>query len=190
MKALTPREITTSVVFAALTAIGAWIFIPLPVTPVPITLQVFFVLLSGAVLGARLGALSQIIYVLMGLVGLPVFASAESGPAVLVGPTGGYLIGFILGSYLTGKFAESVTLSKFRWYLIGALAGLIPIYLIGVMWLWYWLKSSFGFAFVAGVAPFIPADVAKSIVVAYVASRKQLRAFIDHRLRMTSSEGS
>jgi biotin transport system substrate-specific component len=169
-------------VFAALTAIGAWIFIPLPVTPVPITLQVFFVLLSGAVLGARLGALSQTIYVLMGLVGLPVFASAESGPAVLVGPTGGYLIGFIIGSYLTGTVAEHVA-PKFGWYLIGALAGLIPIYSVGVLWLWYWLRSSFTVAFMAGAAPFIPVDVAKSILVAYVASRKQLRTFVDHRLR-------
>ncbi len=68
------REITAPAVFAVLTSIGAWISIPLPITPVPLTLQVFFVLLSGAVLGGRLGALSQIMYMLLGLVGLPVFA--------------------------------------------------------------------------------------------------------------------
>ena len=87
--------------FSVLTATGALVFLPL--YPVPITLQTLFAYLSGAVLGPWLGAASQIIYILLGAIGLPVFAGGRAGLATLLGPTGGYLFGFVAASFAIGK---------------------------------------------------------------------------------------
>lgn len=177
---LKTREITASAVFAVLTCVGAWASIRLPLTPVPITLQVFFVLLSGAVLGGRLGALSQVMYILLGISGLPVFAGGASGPGVLVGPTGGYLFGFIAGAYVTGWAGHSIAPTGFRRLILATLLGLCPIYLAGVIWLWFWLKSTPMIVLIAGILPFLPGDIIKAVVSAYVASRKQLTQIIFH----------
>ncbi|MCL0105994.1 biotin transporter BioY [Thermodesulfovibrionales bacterium] len=103
-----------SAMFAALTALGA--FITIPIGPVPITLQPFFIHLGALLLGGYLGALSQFIYVLVGVMGLPVFSGGGSGIGHLLGPTGGYLIGFIVGGgYLTGRLAEMKKKPGFLW---------------------------------------------------------------------------
>lgn len=177
---LRTREITASAVFSVLTCVGAWASIRLPFSPVPITLQVFFVLLSGAVLGGRLGALSQVMYILLGVSGLPVFAGGASGPSVLVGPTGGYLFGFIAGAYVTGWVGHSFAPTGFRRLILATIFGLCPIYFMGVIWLWIWLKSTSMIVLVAGILPFLPGDIIKAVVSAYVASRKQLMQII-HR---------
>ena len=175
---LKPRDITVSVVFAVLTAIGAWISIPLPITPVPFTMQVLFVLLSGAVLGGRLGALAQMIYLLLGLVGLPVFAGGASGPSVLVGPTGGYLFGYVFAAYLTGRIAQSKRSPRLIWMIFATLSGLLLIYAFGEIGLWMWLKISFPALLMFGVIPFLPLDVIKAIMAAYIASRRQVKQLI------------
>jgi biotin transport system substrate-specific component len=172
------RDITALALFAVLTMIGAWYSIPLPVTPIPVTLQVFFVLLSGALLGGRLGGLSQIVYIALGLVGFPVFAGFASGPAVLVGPTGGYLIGFVVGAYVTGKVSQARELASFRWLILATMSGLFPIYLLGNLWLWAWFRSPPMILLVAGILPFLPGDITKAILSAYVASRKQVKQFV------------
>ncbi len=89
-------DVALTALFAALTAVGAHVYVPLPL--VPVTLQTLFVYLAGAFSGGGRGALSQLAYVLMGLAGLPVFAEGMSGFGVLLGPTGGYLMGFIAGA--------------------------------------------------------------------------------------------
>ena len=91
------------ILFAALTALGA--YIKIPIQPVPVTLQVFFALLSGALLGAELGALSQVLYLLAGLLGLPVFAFG-GGLTYVLQPTFGYLIGYVLAAYVVGRMLE------------------------------------------------------------------------------------
>ncbi|MBI4972331.1 MAG: biotin transporter BioY, partial [Candidatus Omnitrophica bacterium] len=93
-------------VLVILTSLGAFVRIPLPFTPVPITLQTFFVLLSGAFLGSNLGAVTQLSYILLGVSGLPIFTAAGSGPLYLFGPTAGYLWGFVLASLFIGKFIK------------------------------------------------------------------------------------
>src|SRR3989338_9014662 len=93
--------------FAALTAAVAWFKIPLPFTPVPITLQTLVVLLSGAMLGAYYGSLSMIIYLILGAIGLPVFAGGASGIGVLFGPTGGYLFSYPVAAFVIGKMLEN-----------------------------------------------------------------------------------
>ena len=90
-------------IFVILTSLGAFVRIPLWFTPVPLTLQTFFVLLSGAILGANLGALSQIVYIILGASGISIFANAGSGLIYLSGPTGGYILGFVFASFLIGR---------------------------------------------------------------------------------------
>src|SRR3989339_1476470 len=92
--------------FAALTAAVAWFKIPLPFTPVPITLQTLVVLLSGAMLGSTYGTLAMILYVVVGALGLPVFAGGGSGIGALLGPTGGYLFSYFIAAFFIGKIVE------------------------------------------------------------------------------------
>jgi biotin transporter BioY len=105
------REWAFITLFAALTALGARVTVPLPFTPVPVTLQVLFPLLAGLLLGSKRGALSQAEYVAAGLAGLPVFAKGGSGLAYLFGPTGGYLLGFIAAAFLVGELAAKMRAS-------------------------------------------------------------------------------
>jgi len=94
-------------IFVVLTSLGAFVRIPLGFTPVPLTLQTFFVLLSGAILGSNLGLFSQAGYLLLGAAGLPIFSGAGSGLLYLFGPTAGYLWGFIIASFVVGRLINS-----------------------------------------------------------------------------------
>ncbi|HDP70315.1 MAG TPA: biotin transporter BioY [Actinobacteria bacterium] len=165
------RSMILTALFAALTAVGALMVIPLPFSPVPVTLQVFFVLFAGALLGSKLGAVSQIVYVFLGCLGLPVFAGGTSGFGVLIGPTGGYIFGFILAAYVIGKLTEK----KPRLYYFGILAALIVgvliIYLAGVLQLMMVAKLNFSKAFFVGVLPFIGVDLIKAVLVSFLIQR-------------------
>ena len=107
--------------FAALTGVVAWFKIPLPFTPVPITLQTLLVLMSGAMLGAYYGALAMIIYLILGAIGLPVFAGGSSGVGALLGPSGGYLLSYPIAAFVIGKMLEKKKLSKFLKFISFAL---------------------------------------------------------------------
>src|SRR5690625_1778927 len=128
----TIQQLARASLFAAVTAVGAWIAIPMPFG-VPFTLQVLVSLLSGIVLGRRAGALSQLIYVMMGAAGLPVFANRVGGFQELVGPTGGYLLGFIIAAWVVGRLTErheKITLLRGG---SAMLAGMIAIYVPGAI---------------------------------------------------------
>lgn len=133
--------------------------IPLPFTPVPLTLQTLAILLVGVTLGCRRGALAVLAYLGEGLSGLPVFAGGAAGPAHLVGPTGGYLVGFVAAAALAGLLAER------RWdrrphTTVAAMAlGLGVIHLLGAAWLTAFV--GFPSSLVQGVLPFLPGDVLK-----------------------------
>ena len=161
------REITLTALFAALTAIGAQISIPLG--EVPITLQVLFVLLSGLILGARLGFMSQAIYVLMGALGLPVFAGFKGGLPIIYGPTGGYIIAFPLAALMTGFIAMKK--ENVYGYAIASLSGVLIIYLLGWLRLAFFLGRDFEKAFILGIAPFILVDILKGVVAVLIADR-------------------
>ncbi|MDI6689497.1 MAG: biotin transporter BioY [Actinomycetota bacterium] len=163
------RDMVLVALFAALTAIGAWIRIP--IQPVPITFQVFFALLAGAILGAWLGALSQIIYILLGCIGCPVFAGGSSGLGVLFGPTGGYLFGFVIGAYLIGRMVGIRQNPGYLWFLVSMLLGVAVIYLLGMIQLMMVTRMTFQKALAVGVLPFIGIDLIKAIVAALVAQR-------------------
>ena len=165
MSRLTTRELAVAALFTALLAVSAYISIP--IGSVPFTLQVFVVLLAGMVLGPRLGLLSVLAYLILGLVA-PVYSGGGSGLGVLFGPTGGYLIGFIPAVLLTGALAGRGGAGLVRLTLAG-LAGVVPIYALGTAWLAVQLDLGLGAAIAAGVAPFLWVDVLKALAAALVA---------------------
>lgn len=149
---------TLVVVFACLTAVGALIRVPLPSTPVPLTLQTFFVLLAGGLLGARRGLLSQAFYLSLGAIGLPVFAA---GSVALLGPTGGYLIGFAVASLVVGCLTAGARGCSLTWTTVAMSLGLAAIYLLGTIRLALFTPVGLREAISMGVLPFLLGDVAK-----------------------------
>ncbi len=159
--------------FGAATAVGAYLVIPL--APVPITLQTFFLNLASALLGGSLGALSQVVYLLLGILGLPVFAGGKAGLGVLLGPTGGYLIGFILSALLVGKIVALRSKPGVLWMILAMTLGLLVIDFCGTLQLSLVAKLSYKKALVLGVLPFLPGDFLKIIAAALVASKVRER---------------
>ncbi|MFQ5890647.1 MAG: biotin transporter BioY [Gemmatimonadota bacterium] len=157
--------------FALLTALAARVAVPLPGTPVPFTLQVVAVLLSGFLLGPRLGAASQALYLALGMGGLPVFA-AGGGAAYLLGPTGGYLLAFPAASAIAGWFAwrrGGAALPA-----IGLVLALAAIHAGGLAWLTVLMNPRSALA--TGVLPFLPGDLLKLLLVLLIGSRFRDRA--------------
>ncbi|MCB2292202.1 biotin transporter BioY [Clostridium algoriphilum] len=170
---LSTRDLIITALFTALTAVGGIISIPLG--PVPITLQSLFVILSGLILGAKLGALSQITYVILGLIGLPVLAGGSGGLGSVVSPTFGFLMGYIVAAYVIGKLTEkNKSLSKIIYSVI---LGSLGIYVIGVPYFYFiftnYLGKSINFyaALKFACLPFIPGDVIKAIIAIILAKK-------------------
>jgi biotin transport system substrate-specific component len=164
---------TSAVLFVtALTALAAQISVPLPFTPVPFTLQPMIVLLGGAALGARLGATSQALYLLLGLAGLPVFAASPllpQGAARLIGPTAGFLISYPLAAFVAGWLAERRFDRKYLTSLVAMAAGLAVVFAGGLSWLAYG-PTALGVsgAVASALVPFLPADLVKLCLAAGV----------------------
>jgi len=163
----TTRDLARAAFFTALIAVGA--LITVPAGPVPFTLQVMMVLLAGLVLGARLAVLATTAYLLLGLVA-PVYAGGASGIAVLAGPTGGYLVGFVVAAGLTGLLARRSPQPSLRRFTLAACAGLVPIYALGAAWLSVQLGTADPrVVLVGGVLQFVPIDVVKAVAAASLA---------------------
>lgn len=158
---------------AAVTAVAAQISIPLPFSPVPFTLQVLAVVLSGLLLGPHYGALAQAIYVLVGAVGAPVFAQFHGGLGVVFGPTGGYLLSYPLAAAVAGLAARAAANANRRRALwvsfIWGTAGLAVIYALGATWLSAFADLPFAVALAQGVLPFVIFDLIKVALAALVA---------------------
>lgn len=173
---LTTKDITLIGMFAALTAIGA--FISIPVGPVPVTLQSFFVLLSGIVLGSRKAAFSQLVYVLLGLAGLPILAGFSGGLQAIATPSFGFLIGFIAAAYCAGKIAEREMASA-RNLILAVFAGTAVLYAIGLPYMYYVLNImlaknlSIMQIFSMGMFMFIPGDTLKAVVAVLIGKKLQ-----------------
>lgn len=157
--------------FALLTALGAFVRVPLPFTPVPVTLQTFFVLTAGLYLGGKDSAISQIGYLGFGAVGLPVFAGGM-GVAHLFGPTGGYLLAFPLAAWMVGSTVGPGVSAREAVLSFSAATALI--FLVGAGWLSRTLDMTIGQALVLGVVPFLPGAVIKIAVATGLAVRAPL----------------
>lgn len=165
------EKLILAISFSLLLALLSQIRIPLPFTPVPLTLQTLGVLFIGYFLGAKLGLFSVTVYLIFGGLGLPFFSGLKGGLTVLTGPTGGYLIGFAFAVYLIGLAKERGLLSSwFGTFLIGLFAHLI-IYAFGALWFYSGFMQfspykTFAELFKFTVYPFIPVDILKSAIFA------------------------
>ncbi len=166
--ALAPLDWTRSVgivvAFSLLTALAAQVVIP--IGPVPITGQTFVVLLTGALLGSRLGAMALITYLVEGASGLPFFSGGSGGIAHLLGPTGGYLVAFPAAAFITGAFAEHGWDKRFLSAAAAMAIGSVLIMLSGWAWLSQFMPAAV--AFKLGVVKFIVGDIVKILLAAAV----------------------
>lgn len=174
-------DLIYSALFATLIMIGANItsFVPfLTVGGVPITLQTFFAILAGLVLGAKKGAIACAVYMFIGLAGAPVFSKFSGGFSAILLPTFGFIVTFIISAYIAGKIAE-----KFQTrlaYIIGALIAMAVIYIIGTTWMYFaytlWASAPEGFTFKLAwlwMIPPMPKDIILSIFAGFFAYRIQ-----------------
>ncbi len=171
---LSARELTAVALFTALTAICSQISIPLPFSPVPITLSIFPIFLGALLLGAKCAVLSQLAYVLLGVCGAPVFAGLTGGLAAVTGPKGGYIVSYIVISLVMGYLADKRRAATVRSDLLLMLLGLAICYGLGSAWLAYSIGRDFVTALGMGALPFIPLDLVKIGVSAVLA--RQLRS--------------
>ncbi|MEA5059462.1 MAG: biotin transporter BioY [Clostridia bacterium] len=173
---LSLRPLLLCALFTALMVICSQLVIPLPM--VPISMALLAVYLTGAILGPRLGAVSMGVYALLGLVGVPVFASFGAGPGILFGKTGGYVLGYILAAFLTGLLTRKRT--DYGTMCLAMALGTLACYAFGTAWfmavtgldLW----TSLGYC----VLPFIPGDAVKILMAAFLA--KRLRPQVERML--------
>jgi biotin transport system substrate-specific component len=154
-----------------LTIVAAQVSVPLPFTPVPFTLQPMVVLLGGAALGPRLGMSAQVLYLALGIAGLPVFAASPilpQGFGRLLGPTGGYLMSYPLAAFVTGYLAQRGLDRRYLTAVAAMVAGLVIIFTGGVLWLAFGAHAGLAGAVRTGLVPFIPADIVKVLLAATI----------------------
>jgi biotin transport system substrate-specific component len=173
------KKICLSLAFAGLTGLCARIYIPLPFTPVPITGQTFAVLLSGTLLGYIWGPVSMLFYLIFGILGIPIYAGGKAGIGVLLGPTGGYLIGFIFAALLVGYYSTRyLRMRHWKLQLLLMLAASFIIYLFGSLGLFIFFSQVeenknilhlIGLVITKGVLPFLLGDAIKAVAASFCA---------------------
>lgn len=170
MKAKT-KTLVLCALFAALTAVCSQIALVLPITQVPFNLATLAVFLAGGMLGAKAGAISQLVYVLIGAIGVPVFAQFSGGLQNLFGPTGGYIFGFIVGAWLVGLLVEKLPKKGFFINVLAMVVGLAACYALGTIWYMVITKANIVSALLLCVVPFLPVDALKIILAAFLCTR-------------------
>jgi biotin transport system substrate-specific component len=175
------RWLVLASLMAALTAVGAYIHVP--IGPVPIVLSTLFVLLSGLLLGSRWGFVSMALYLLVGAIGIPVFAGGKGGLAHFFGPTGGYLLGYVLASWITGFISERLR-GLLIFEILAVLTGSLMIYGLGVPWLKLVTQMSWPKTFMLGMVPFLIGDAVKASVAILLA--RSVRPILIHQKQSLS----
>ncbi len=176
------KEITLIGLMAAVTCIAGPLSLPLPFSPVPISLTNLAVYFSVYILGMKRGTVSYLVYLLIGLVGVPVFSAFTGGPAKLFGPTGGYLIGFLFMALISGYCVDRWN-GRIAASFIGMISGTVVCYFLGTTWLAFQMSlgsnqtfvTMFPAAFAAGVLPFIVGDLIKMILSLLIGSQVRVR---------------
>jgi biotin transport system substrate-specific component len=177
---LSIKDITYSGIFTALTAIGA--FISIPAGPVPITLQTFFVLLSGVILGSKKAFLSQAAYLILGLAGLPIFAGFTGGIQTIFKPSFGFLLGMAAAAYVVGKFIETKEKTTLN-MTTAVLLGTVVIYAAGLPYMYYILNImlvknlDITKILEIGMIMFIPGDILKAVIAVMLGKKLNGRLF-------------
>jgi biotin transport system substrate-specific component len=159
--------------FTALIIVCSWIRVP--IEPVPFTLQTFAIFVTSGLLGSKRGALSVIVYVLLGLVGVPVFAGFSAGPSVVAGPTGGFIVGFIFTAIVTGAimkaFSKMKGIMKFIMAAVAMFIGDAVCFIIGTVWFMIIMNTGLAATFGICVLPYIIPDLVKIVVAVIVVDR-------------------
>ncbi len=181
MKNMKTQDLVLIAMMAAVTCVLGPLSLSIPISPVPISLTNLAVYFAVYVIGARRGTISYVIYMLIGLVGLPVFSGFTGGVGKLFGPTGGYLIGFVFMAIVCGIFIEKWPANKIL-HFIGFILGTMVCYAFGTAWLAVQAHLGYGAALAAGVIPFIPGDLVK-IILAMI-----LGPVIQKRVKMAGIE--
>jgi len=168
-------RLVVAALFPAIVTVLGQVAVPLPFTPVPITGQTLGVMLAGALLGSRLGFLSMALFVALVAAGLPLLSAGKGGIGALLGPTGGYVVGFPLAAGVTGWLVERFErggrpVGTVKLFVAIAAGGLVVEYAMGASWLAVVADLSPAQALVSGVLPFIPGDVAKAVLAAVLAA--------------------
>lgn len=164
-KKINVNQIVFIGIMSAIICILGPLSLPIGVVPISFTnLAIYFVLYA---LGMKNGTISYFIYMLIGFVGIPVFSGFTSGPAKLIGPTGGYIIGFIFMALISGLFIDKFIAKRYL-CITGMVLGTAVCYAIGTIWLSFQANMSIGAALVAGVIPFIAGDLIKILIAAYL----------------------
>lgn len=176
------RWLLLSAIFAGVTAVLSQLTIPLPLLPVPITGQTLAVGLTATILGSRYGTLSILIYILLGAVGMPVFAEANGGLHVLIGKTGGYITGFILTAYVTGLILEKTRFTLTN-SLIANIVGMIITLAFGTVQLKFVLDVPWADAIAWGVTPFLVVGVIKAVLASIIGIKVRERLLASRLLR-------
>lgn len=160
-------KLISTLSFSILTGLGSIIIFPLSFTPIPITMQTLFVLLSGFFLGRYYGVLSQLLYIALGVSGIPWFSGGKFGLSVLIGPTGGYLIGFVFSSFLVGWITDISKETRKSFVLFtSSILGSVIIYVFGILGLLF-SNIDFWTSLELGFFPFVPGDIIK-IMIAFI----------------------
>lgn len=162
------HDCTRISLLAALIAVSSYIIIPLPFSPVPVTGQTLAIMLCALLLTPSQSTLTLSIYLLLGIIGLPVFAGGSSGIGVILGPTGGFLIGFLPMACFISFFKGSSP-NMLRYFLVSGFSSLILLNLIGVPWLAYSAGISFSQAIALGFLPFLPGGILKLFLAVLLA---------------------
>ena len=176
------RWMVLASLMAALTAVGAYIHVP--IGPVPIVLSTLFVILSGLLLGSRWGLASMALYLLVGAIGIPVFAGGKGGFAHFFGPTGGYLIGYLVSAWITGLISEKANRLLIR-DVIAVVIGSLTLYACGVPWLKIVTQMSWSKTLLVGMIPFLIGDAIKASVAVILA--RSVRPMLNHLSQSPSS---
>lgn len=173
MKQMTTRDLTLAALFVAVTAVLAQVVVPMPL--VPFNLSVLAVFLCGNLLEKKTAALSMVCYLLLGAVGVPVFAQFTAGPSVLFGVTGGYLVAYPITAWLTAWLIEKWAGDSFLRRMAAMILALLPLYLLGTVWFALYLHKGFVEAAMGACVPFIPFDLSKGVVAGYTSLALQKR---------------
>lgn len=161
------RSMIVTALFAAIIGVLAQLIIPLPFSPVPITGQTLAIGLAATILGARYGTISVLLYLVIGATGVPVFAEFSGGISKLVGPTGGYLVGFIPAAFIIGLYLEKTKFTIFH-AIIGNTIGMIITLIFGTVWLKIAADLSWTAAFISGFTPFLILGFIKAALASWI----------------------
>lgn len=168
MQRFKTKELAFIALFVALNIVSAYLIIPVPGIPSPVALQPLIINLVGMLLFPRQAIMVYIVYWILGLIGLPVFTGGQAGPGKLFGPTGGYIIGFGVAAWVIAM-TKGKQYNFFRYNAVGICLGMPIVYGLGMVQLKLLTSLTWTQTFVVGVLPFLPLDLVKCVLAAYIA---------------------